>query len=155
MPECTHAIATSLALVTCPLRGDDIAGVSVWTWSTGAARWSRCEFADRFVVATEPVAAAWHGCVDVVLGARRATIDDALAVPLQSGCALVTTPVSGLGTVFRLQGGRVLVVPDQMRVCGVCLYPWLVLGCDLLRVTGHRLDASSTVPQPRRESAGH
>lgn len=154
MSECTHAIARSLALVTCPLHGDDIAGVSVWTWSIRAARRPRCDVADRFVVANEPVAAPWRGCVDVVLGARRATVDDALAVPLQSGCALVATPVSGLGTAFRLHGGGVLVVPDRVGFCGVCLYPWLVLGFDLFEVTGHRLDASTAVPLPRRESAG-
>jgi hypothetical protein len=154
MPECTHAIGISLNLVTSPLRGDEITGVSVWTWSTRAKRWPQCHAGDGFVVATEPVAAAWHGCVDVVLDAHRATVDDALAIPLQPGCALVATPVSGLGTAFRLRGGSVLVVPDRIGVCGVCVYPWLVLGCDPFRITGHRLDAATAVPQPRRESAG-
>jgi hypothetical protein len=152
MTECTHAIARPLSLVRHPSDGDDSAGVSVWTWSAGRRQ---DEVADRFVVATEPVPASWQGCVDVVLATRRETIGDARAVPVEIGCALVATSVTGHGTVLQLHGGRILVVPARVAACGICLYPWLVLGADLTEVTGHRLAAPATVPSPRRGSAAH
>jgi hypothetical protein len=153
MTECMHAIARPLSLVRCPAAGDEGAGVSVWTWSAGTAHRSPGEVADRFVVATEPVAEAWRGCVDVVLAAQRATVDDALTVRLDSGCALVATPVTGVGTALRLRDEDVVVVPERVGACGICLYPWLVLGADIAEVTGNRLDASTTVPPPRRGPA--
>jgi len=149
MSDCTHAIARSLSLVRVPSAGQ-AAGVSAWTW---AARTAHEQAGDRFVVATEPVPETWRGCVDVVLATARASVDDALAVPFDSGCALTATPVSGLGTVLCLQGGEVIVVPDRLGVCGICLYPWLVVGADLTEVTGHRLEISTSVPSPRRGSA--
>lgn len=153
MTECTHAIARPLSLARCPAAGDDGAGVSVWTWSAATAHPLRGEVADRFVVATEPVAGPWHGSVDVVLAACRATVDEALAVPVESGCALVATPVTGVGVALRLRDGDVVVVPDRVGACGICLYPWLVLSADLAAVTGHRPDGPAAVPTPRRGSA--
>ena len=143
MSDCTHAIARSLSLVRVPT-GGVAAGVSVWTWSAGT---------DRFVVATEPVPETWRGCVDVVLATARASVGDAIAAAPDSGCAVIATPVAGLGTVLCVLGGEAIVVPDRLGVCGICLYPWLVLGTDLTDVTGHRFEISTSVPSPRRGSA--
>jgi hypothetical protein len=153
MTDCTHAIARPLSLARYPAAGDDSAGVSVWMLLPTTARQPRREVADRFVVATAPVAVPWRGSVDVVLAASRATVDEALVVPVGSGCALVATPVTGVGIALRLRDGDVVVVPERVGACGICLYPWLALSAGLAGVTDHRLDGPTAVPTPRRGSA--
>lgn len=154
MTECTHRMARSLSLARCPLHSNEAARISVWSWSLGTTGQPHCPCVagDRFVVAAEPVTEQWQGCVDVMLAGHRGTVRDAMGVAIQGGCALVATPVIGTSIVFRTHGGVILVVPDRSDICGVCLYPWLVISSGPSTLDALQ-NLPTAVPRPRRESA--
>ncbi|WP_413802134.1 hypothetical protein [Streptomyces iranensis] len=138
-----HHAARGLEINRCKQHSRGDAGVGVWVWSAGKEAWHEClcMVADRFLVAAEGTAPRWRQIADVVTGFPRATAGCAVAVAEAQladapGCALVTVPAHGFGTVFRTRAERVLVhhEPERVPVCGVCVHPWLAAGYRLAQL---------------------
>lgn len=127
---CEHGLLLGVTTLTrCAVHSRPSAGAQVWTWSAAAATEPcPCTGAERFVVAHESAAGHWLSAADVVVATPRDTVAAATSVADRlgrlPGCAFVFVPLADGGAVL---GGALHAVVPRVRLCPVCVYPWVVL----------------------------
>lgn len=121
----------------CARHSRGVAGVGVWVWGEGVRRriGCPCAVADRFLVVEERAAVRWRQSADVVIGRAQPTVGRAVRfaeawLAAAPGGSLAAVPVGELGTVLQTRAEQVVLLhgAEGVRVCGVCVYPWVAAG---------------------------